>query len=218
MKKKNVMILGDSYSTFKGYIPTDYEPYYYPASVREATDVLHVEETWWYTLMQEEGFTLVRNDSWSGSTIGYRGYNDSDTSSTSSFIARMTKLESEGFFAENEIDTLFIFGGTNDSWCGAPLGVPASGEITQEELYTVLPAIEHLIRMAKRILPKARILFLINTDLKPEIGDEIRASAARNGIEALTLTSIHKKSDHPTIEGMADIKRQVKAYLAETEA
>ena len=26
----NVIIFGDSYSTYKGHIPEDYEPYYYP--------------------------------------------------------------------------------------------------------------------------------------------------------------------------------------------
>ena len=27
---KNIMIFGDSYSTFKGFIPEENEPYYYP--------------------------------------------------------------------------------------------------------------------------------------------------------------------------------------------
>jgi hypothetical protein len=217
MEKKTAMILGDSYSTFEGHIPEGYAPYYLSAG-RESSDVKCVEETWWYTLMPEEGYELVRNDSWSGSTVGYRSYNGADTSKTSSFITRMERLESEGFFAEHEIDTLFIFGATNDSWCGAELGVPASGEISREELYTVLPAIEFLLRTVKRILPRTRIIYLINTDLKPEIGDEIRASAERNGVEALTLTSIDKTSGHPTIRGMADIKREVKAYLSKTTA
>ena len=217
MEKKTAMILGDSYSTFEGYIPSGYAAYYISAG-RETTDVTRVEETWWYTLMQEESYELVRNDSWSGSTVGYRSYNGADTSKTSCFITRMERLESEGFFAEHEIDTLFIFGATNDSWCGAELGVPASDDIPREDLYTVLPAIEFLMRTVKRILPKTRIIYLINTNLKPEIGDEIRASAKRNGVEALTLTSIDKTSGHPTIRGMADIKHEVKEYLAQTKA
>ena len=217
MEKKNAMILGDSYSTFEGHIPTGYAAYYISAG-RESTDVTRVEETWWYELMREEGYHLLRNDSWSGSTVGYTGYNGADTSKTSCFITRMERLESEGFFAENEIGTLLIFGTTNDSWCGAPLGESASGEIAREDLYTVLPAIEYLVRTAKRILPRARIIFLINTGLKEEITREIVASAQRNGIEALALGEIDKKCGHPTIKGMADIKRQVKAYLAETRA
>ena len=217
MEKKTAMILGDSYSTFEGYIPEGYAAYYISAG-RDSTDVTRVCETWWYSLMEEEGFALVRNDSWSGSTVGYRSYNGADTSATSSFITRMERLEREGFFEAHEIDTLFIFGATNDSWCGAELGVPASGEIAREELFTVLPAIEFLMRTVKRILPRSRIIYLINTGLKPEIGDEIRASAARNGVEALTLQKIDKKCGHPTIEGMADIKREVKAYLSETTA
>ena len=217
MEKKTAMILGDSYSTFEGYIPSGYAAYYISAG-RETTDVTRVEETWWYTLMQEEGYELVRNDSWSGSTVGYRSYNGADTSKTSCFITRMERLESEGFFSAHEIGTLFIFGATNDSWCGAELGVPASDDIPREDLYTVLPAIEFLCRTARRILPKARIIFLINTGLKSEIANEIVAASERNGVEALTLTSIDKTSGHPTIRGMADIKHEVKEYLAQTKA
>ena len=216
MEKKTAMILGDSYSTFEGYIPSGYAAYYISAG-RETTDVTRVEETWWYTLMQEEGYELVRNDSWSGSPLSFTGWTG-DCSTTSSFIYRYEKLTEAGFFKENEIDTIFVFGCTNDSWCGAELGVPASDDIPREDLYTVLPAIEFLMRTVKRILPKTRIIYLINTNLKPEIGDEIRASAKRNGVEALTLTSIDKTSGHPTIRGMADIKHEVKEYLAQTKA
>lgn len=212
MTNKNLMILGDSYSTFEGHIPSGYSAYYISAG-RESTDVTRVEETWWHELLSEQGYTLVRNDSWSGSTVGYRSYNGADTSKTSCFITRMERLESEGFFDANKIDTLLIFGATNDSWCGAELGESAVGEIPREALYQVLPAIEFLCRTARRILPKARIIFLINTGLKSEIANEIVAASERNGIESLTLSAIDKQSGHPTIKGMGDIRKQVKAYL-----
>ena len=70
---RNIMIFGDSYSTFAGYIPDGYAVYY-STEEREQTDVRRVEETWWHLLCTDHSFNLVRNDSWSGSTLGNTGY------------------------------------------------------------------------------------------------------------------------------------------------
>ena len=103
MNLKNVLIFGDSYSTFEGYIPVGYITYYSSLG-REETDVKSVNETWWYQLLKETDSRLIQNNSWSGSTICYTGYNGSDCSKTSSFICRLKKLQDAGFFKENEID------------------------------------------------------------------------------------------------------------------
>ena len=52
MKLNNVLIFGDSYSTFDGYIPKGYATYY-SSIFREETDVRAVEDTWWYPLIKE---------------------------------------------------------------------------------------------------------------------------------------------------------------------
>ena len=72
----NVMILGDSYSTFVGYIPEEYEPHYYPT--RPNCDVLEVEKTWWMQLIQETESKLILISSYSGSTICNTGYGGED--------------------------------------------------------------------------------------------------------------------------------------------
>ena len=118
---KNTIIFGDSYSTFKGYIPEGYHPYYLEEG-RPETDVTALEETWWHQVVNEAELNLVQNNSWSGSTICFTGYNGNDCSSTSSFIHRLENMIEEKFFEQNRIDKVFVFGGTNDSWCGAPLG------------------------------------------------------------------------------------------------
>ena len=76
---KNVLIFGDSYSTFKEYTPKGIETYY------PSLDVNSVEETWWNRLKEKTDFCLVQNNSWSGSTISYIGYGNRDCSKTSSF-------------------------------------------------------------------------------------------------------------------------------------
>ncbi len=212
MKKRNILIIGDSYSTYAGHIPEGFLPYYSTAR-KEEPYLADVSLTWWYPLMEEIGARLVQNNSWSGSTIGYTGYNGSDNSHSASFIYRFKKLIDEGFFENNKIDTLLVFGGTNDSWCNAPLGEAKYEGASEEELYSVLPAIYHFAALVKKALPDADILFIINNELKSEVEEALADAAARLGMPHIKLSGIEKLEGHPTALGMASIKEQVKAAL-----
>ena len=213
MSFNNVLILGDSYSTFNGYIPEGYA-YYYPPTLEARPKLKDVCETWWHALISETGSTLVRNDSWSGSTIGYTGYNNADTSKTNCFIHRLRTLEAEGFFKENTIDTVFIFGATNDNWADAPIGNTKYSDIKEKDLYSVLPAVCYFIENLKRNLPTARIVFIINSELKYEVVTGIKRACKHYGIESILLSKIDKKSGHPTKKGMAQIKKQILKKLS----
>lgn len=208
----NTIIFGDSYSTFAGFIPEGYAVYY-SETPRPETDVTRVTETWWYQVMDNARLNLVLNNSWSGSTIGYTGYNNSDCSQSSSFIFRLRQLKEQGFFHENEINTVFVFGGTNDSWSDAPLGVSMPENQSEADLFSVLPAISHFLTDLKETLPAAAIYCLINTELKPEIGEEMKAACKRLGIQAIPFTRIAKACGHPTVRGMQDIANQVLAVI-----
>jgi len=173
----NVFILGDSYSTFYKYIPEGYEHYYdekgpsYLKSnseiVLSTNDVCNVNQTWWYDLVKENG-NLLRNCSWSGTTICNTGYNGSDNSKIS-FIARFEKLLKDGYFKENRVDTFFLFGGTNDSWANSPLGNKIYSDWSVADLYNVFPAFSYLIHMITLNLPQTKIYCIINNELKHEI-------------------------------------------------
>ena len=208
---KNVMIFGDSYSTFEGYIPEGYKTYYSTTDTR--TNVRNVEETWWYMLCEEKGYNLVRNDSWSGSTIGYTGYSGADTSGGSSFITRLERLKASGFFEENEIDTIFVFGGTNDSWANAPLGSFKLSNVSRNDLYTVLPSIPYFLEKLREVAPGAEIVVIINTNLKDEIVDALSTSAEHFDMKCVELTRFDKSSNHPTKKGMQSIKSQIEKVL-----
>lgn len=208
----NTIIFGDSYSTFAGFIPEGYAVYY-SETPRPETDVTRVTETWWYQVMDNARLNLVLNNSWSGSTIGYTGYGNSDCSQSSSFIFRLRQLKEQGFFHENEINTVFVFGGTNDSWSDAPLGVSMPENQSEADLFSVLPAISHFLTDLKETLPAASIYCLINTELKPEIGEEMKAACKRLGIQAIPFTRIAKACGHPTVRGMQDITNQVLAVI-----
>lgn len=208
MNLKNVLILGDSYSTFEGFVPQG-NAIYYSENGRPETDVRRVDETWWHQLMSETGSNLILNDSWSGSTIGYTGYNNSDCSETSSFICRFEKMVRGGFFKENEINTVLVFGGTNDSWSNAPLGSLKFADWEKKDLYCVLPAIAYFFKTLHEQLPDTEIICLINTELKPEITEAFNIVCEKYGIKKIQFEHIDKNCGHPTIQGMKDIKNHI---------
>jgi len=209
---KNALIFGDSYSTFEGYIPAGYATYY--ASEFGGCDLTRVEETWWYPLLEENRLVLKRNDSWSGSTVCYTGYDGIDCSATSSFICRLETLVKEGFFAENEIDAVFVFGGTNDSWNEtAENGELKFSDWEREDLYFVLPAIGYFFAKLREILPKAKIYCLVNTDLDNAVAEGLSRAARAFGAKPVVLRDIDKEENHPTVRGMAQIKEQTQSAM-----
>ena len=203
----NVLILGDSYSTFGGYIPEKYETYYSETS--EKSSLHNVEDTWWHSLFAETKSNLIHNNSWSGSTICYTGYGNYDCSQTNSFIFRLNELAENNFFKDNDINTIFVFGGTNDSCANSPLGELKYAGFEKEELYNVLPAICCLMSRLKEVAPNAEIYWLVNTHLKREIVEGMKTACEFYGIDCIEFKDIEKDAGHPTVQGMQDIKNQI---------
>ncbi len=210
--KKNALIIGDSYSTFRGYVPEGYEVYYAEELIRE-TDLTRVCDTWWYQVMEEGGFHLLLNESWCGAPIGYRGYDGEDCSRTSSFIYRLRCMKEQGFFRDNEIHSVFVFGGTNDCWCQAPLGELQLAAWREEDLYFVLPALCCFFKELRDCVPDAQIYCLINNGLKPDITQGMLLACKHHNMIPVTFDHIDKMGDHPTIRGMKEIKTAVMAAL-----
>ena len=204
---KNAIIIGDSYSTFRGYVPEGYL-YWYPqgGSAGAETDLKQVEYTWWYRLMEQAEGKIALNNSYSGSTVcaterpGLEGTN---------FNARVDKLIEQGFFRENAIDTVFVFGGTNDSWINTPIGEVKSEDISDEDMKATIPAFSRLISTLKGVLPEARIIALINSDIKEVIKDGYEQISRTLGITSIRLKSLDLLSGHPSVAGMAQIKDQI---------
>ncbi|MBQ9747317.1 MAG: hypothetical protein IJV98_00895 [Clostridia bacterium] len=208
---RNIVIFGDSYSTFAGYVPEGYAVYY-STEEKPETDVRRVEETWWHALCTKRGWNLVQNNSWSGSTLCYSGY-DGDCSETSSFICRMERLAKEGFFEKNGIDTVFVFGCTNDSWSNAPLGEIKLSDHTRDDLFSVCPAVGYFVGRLRELLPNGNVIFVMNTALKPEIDEAIKAACEHNDASYIELVRINKECGHPTVLGMSQIREQIEAFL-----
>ena len=208
----NVLIFGDSYSTFKDYVPEGYAVYY--TTEREVgPNITDVSDTWWHSLITETSSKLVLNDSWSGSTIGYTGYNGEDNSKTSSFIFRLRQMVERRFFEENHIDTVFVFGVTNDNWADVPIGNTTYKGMKESDFYRVLPAVCHFLESLKKAVPNARIVFILNSENKYEITMGIKRACRHYGIEYVLLSNIEKECGHPTVKGMKQIKKQILAKL-----
>lgn len=196
-------ILGDSYSTFEGYIPEGYESFYVPGG-RENSDVTRVEETWWHRLILDDGAELVRNCSYSGTTVcntGYGGYCP-DTS----FIGRFDRLVDEGFFEENKVDTIFIFGGTNDAWVPSPVGEVKYGDFTEDDLREALPAFCYLIERMKKAVHGARVVNILNdVVVKHELVAGYREACIHYCVDFVGVGDFDRMDGHPTVLGMKQI-------------
>lgn len=202
----NILIFGDSYSTYEGYIPEGYRTYYSPMGRGPEAPVtkMRLEDTWWMRYIEATGANLVQNNSWSGSTICYTGY-EGDCSRTSSFIYRYRLLRAQDTFVRNKIDKVFVFGGTNDSWSGAPKGEIQLSNWEEKDLFCVLPAICYFMHELKRDLPDAQIVFIANCDIDPLVVDCMKTAGEHFGVEVIELHGIDKQSGHPTPLGMEQI-------------
>lgn len=111
IKGKKISIIGDSISTFSGWIPTQgvngytYESYatYYPYS-----PLTNVTQTWWYKVISELSLTLGQNCSWSGSCTAGDGEAE-NTAHDGCSDRRIADLAING-----TPDIIVIFMGTND--------------------------------------------------------------------------------------------------------
>ena len=95
-KTKKLSILGDSVSTFSGYIPEGNETYYPSGTVTSVSD------TWWYKLYTALGMVLDTNNSWSGSRV--------TTTAGETSAGCMTRCQSLG----TNPDVIIVWMGIND--------------------------------------------------------------------------------------------------------
>ena len=200
-QKKAVSILGDSYSTFEGYVtPDTNEMWYYAQANSSSTDVADVSQTWWHQLITRQGWKFCVNNSYSGSTISYHGYSANDYSKRS-FLTRMNNLGSP--------DIIFIFGATNDSWAGAPVGEYQYENLSKANFWTFRPAMARMLEWMTRRYVGTDIYFLLNDGLRDEINESVRTICQHYGVKCIELHDIDKKSGHPSVKGMKQIADQI---------
>lgn len=203
---QSVTIFGDSYSTFEGYItPASNEPWYYQNGNKpQRTDVTDVTQTWWHQLITKQGWHLCMNNSYSGSTVSYSGYDGADYS-LRSFLTRMTNLGCP--------DIIFVFAGTNDSWTGAPMGDYRYDDFAHADFFQFRPAMARMLEyMTKRYI-NTRIYFILNDGLREEVNSSVTTICQHYGVPCIRLHDIDKMSGHPSVKGMQQIAQQIEEFL-----
>lgn len=142
-KGKKLSILGDSISTFTGYIPSGQSSEYNGANYNG----LQVSDTWWMKLINALEMTLLVNNSWSGTCVTTA--RDSVKGTNSNAMVRSELL------GENP-DVIILYMGINDFCFEVALGtydgrseLPSSGTdfssayaITLNNMMTAYPRAE----------------------------------------------------------------------------
>lgn len=203
---QSVTIFGDSYSTFEGYImPASNEPWYFQNGNKpQRTDVTDVTQTWWHQLITKQGWHLCMNNSYSGSTVSYSGYDGADYS-LRSFLTRMTNLGCP--------DIIFVFAGTNDSWTGAPMGDYRYDDFAHADFFQFRPAMARMLEyMTKRYI-NTSIYFILNDGLREEVNESVLTICQHYGVPCIRLHDIDKMSGHPSVKGMQQIAQQIEEFL-----
>lgn len=195
-------VLGDSYSTFEGYI-NGVNRSYYPNTAAGVTDV---SSCWWYIFANDYGCRLLENNSCTGSVISYDGYGTgTEDGKDESFITRMNDL--------GKPELLIVFGATNDSSVGVALGEYKYDNFTEADFTTFRPSLAYLLSNLKKKHIGCDILYVINTGLSAGIVESINTICEYYGVDTLQLANIEKVDGHPTVAGMKAIAYQIRTKL-----
>lgn len=150
LKGRKLGIIGDSISTFEGYIPNGYARFY------PHNDLDTVEKTWWHQLISNTGMELCANASWSGSVVS------GDTRSTNGYVgasdARINALVGKNGEVPDIIIT-FIgindFAFTNDRRTGEYNGKTAP--VSDGNVTSITDAYGLMLKKLRIKYPKAQI-------------------------------------------------------------
>lgn len=193
-----VSILGDSYSTFDGYIPEGNAVWY--SNNTQGNDVISPEQTWWSIMAERNGLLIDMNDSYSGATVCYTGYRGEDYKSRS-FNTRADRLGNP--------EVIFVFGGTNDDWAKSPIGEFKYADWTEKDMYSYRPALAALFAKLQSLYPDALVINICNSDLRRDITESMDEICRHYKVPNIRLQLIDKQRNHPSKSGMLQIAEQV---------
>jgi lysophospholipase L1-like esterase len=230
-KGKIISILGDSISTFAGYIPeADGVNLAHRPRYPQDNLLTDVNDTWWMKLINTLVARLGVNDSWAGSTVSnFRDHNEKDFGPDAA-MASITRIRNLGF--KGAPDLIIFFGGTNDagkmiekgSFCGShKLDLAARKWDSFADAYS-----EALLRL-KHFYPEAEIVAVspsisggyYDNGRLSEFADLALEICLHYNIKCVDLRKSGLTFDmlpdtlHPNAEGMECIYRSVLNKLKE---
>ena len=193
-KGKVISILGDSISTFAGYIPVadGFNREHLPRYPQD--DLLtDVNETWWMQVVTELGAKLGINDSWRGSTLsGAVPVTTGDTGENAA-MSNLTRIQNLG--SNGTPDVILLYGGTNDlahvSKVGSfdPEYAPTEVDLTTKKWDNLADGFVHTLLRLRHYHPDAQILAMLPTYTASYYSNEKLAEG--NGVMAEICEHYH---------------------------
>ena len=171
---KTVSILGDSISTYQGWIPEGYACFY----PDPGNDIKDVTQTWWMQVIQNTGMQLLANGSYSASTVC--GDSSSEESSAGCSNRRIVDLMGNTGIAP---DVILVYMGVNDFFHSIDLG-SFSGTATYRNdhyIWDFTEGYELMLQKLQAVYPNARIYCM--TLLETNSWDGTRVNANGNTVE-----------------------------------
>lgn len=196
---KKIALIGDSISTYEGYIPEGYSCFYpYPTA-----DVNDVNQTWWMEVVNKIGAGMFINNSYSGSCVG------TDISSSSKNDTRLSKLVINNI----KPDVIIIYMGSND--CASSYvslsAYTSSYKIMIEKLQVLCPESEIVLCT----MPTSNLYTNANKELYNKVILDYADEFSLNVIDfaSVDITPHLVDSAHPNKEGMMKIAEKAIADL-----
>ena len=201
-----VGIMGDSISTFKGWIPSNFAAYYPHTNTTTGNALLDVTETWWYRLIYDlmPEATLDRNLSYSGSFV--TKIDDGKARDEWTFPTRCAMYE--------DPDIVIIHGGTNDRGVSRGAMVPLGTydydtPVDELDIRAFRSAYIKTILQLQANYPGVQIVCLINSVLYKEnttdetknyirLSQSIQAIADHYGLPVVSLKDV----TYGTLDGL----------------
>ena len=232
LKGKSISILGDSISTYQGYIPSGYACFY----PETQNDVKDVTQTWWMQVLYNTAMRLAVNGSYSASAVC--GDSQAEDSSAGCSTRRINELMGTDGTVP---DVILVYMGANDFFRSMELGKFNGMTGRGEKYYTnFTEGYELMIQKLLRTYPASRIycmtLIEANSGDHPRINEKgntiadfnqrIKEIAAAYGLPVIDVHNCgmevyelnHYTSDgtHPNKEGAAKMANYVTAMLLQT--
>ncbi|MBR4078200.1 MAG: hypothetical protein IKK17_06310, partial [Oscillospiraceae bacterium] len=225
---KVISVLGDSISTFAGYIPVADGFNLEHLSRYPQDDLLtDVNETWWMQTITALDCKLGINDSWRGATVS--GAHAVTTGSTGENAAmhNLTRIQNLG--SNGTPDIILFYGGTNDLAHVSKVGTfdatsaPTVADHTTKKWDNLADGYVHTLLRLKHYYPNAQIVCLLPTyttsyysNAKLAQGNAVLASVCKHyGVPYVDLRDCGITTEdlpdgiHPNAQGMDYITEAV---------
>lgn len=223
---KTVSILGDSISTYQGWIPEGYACFYPDPD----NDIKDVSQTWWMQVIQNTGMRLLVNGSWSASTVC--GDSRAENSGAGCSSHRIVDLMGN---TGTVPDVILVYMGINDFFHSIDLG-SFSGTATYRNdhyIWDFTEGYELMLQKLQAVYPTSKIYCMTlleshswegtsvnaNGNTVEDYNSRIRQIAAAHGVSVIDLRNCgiagyelgRYTSDgvHPNREGAAKIAAYV---------